>query len=195
MDIALELYDGLVDFMHWLAWKNVDDNKALMNHEDIFGELQVEFVKSLRAYGNLPTGEFMRVTKRMFDNRISELKHKYYGTHRGIPGIIASIDATFFDEIISDGFVLEDYIESKDFVEDVRNELCDGELEIFDMIVYGDERLTEMLRLVGMRSSFVYSSRGTVRIKAWHIADVLSISVIEARRHLSTIEKVVRSKL
>lgn len=190
----LELYSELEDFMHWLAWGNVDENKAMMNHDDIFGELQVEFVKSLNVYGDLPQDEFIKVTKRMFDNRISELKYKYYQTHRGIPGTFVSLHDLFHGGF-DGGFNLEKYAQSRDFVSKVRNELSDETLEIFDMIIFGDDRLGELLRLCGMRASHVYTSRGTIRIKTWHIADVMMISVGEARKHLSHIEEIVRRML
>jgi hypothetical protein len=195
MEKTAEYYDELVNFMHWLAHKHTDDNKALMNHDDIFGELQLEFVKSLNHYGELPRKEFINVTKRMFDNRIGELRHKYYGTHRGIPGIMASLDDSFLDDITSDDFCVEDFVESTNFVADIRSELRGIALKIFNMLIYGDERLTELLRLAGMRSSSVFSSRGTIRVKAWHIADVLTIPIAVVTTNLSNIERIVRSKL
>ena len=192
---VLLLYSELEDFMHWLAWKNVDDNNVMMNHDDIFGELQIEFVKSLKHYGNLPKKQFINVTKRMLDNRIAELRYKYYRTHRGMAGNMLSIDDDFIEDLLPDIFDLEAYIEIEDFVDDIRSQLSGLDLDIFDILYYGDERLTELLKLAGMRSSFVYSGRGTIRRKAWHIADILAISINKVKTSISHIEIVVRSVL
>lgn len=189
-------FSKLEDFMHWLAWRNVDEDKALMNHDDIFGELQIEFVKSLNVYGDLPMEEFVKVTKRMFDNRISELKYKYYETYRGIPEHVESLSDLFMTEtfVVSD-FDLEKYTQSRDFVATVRGELDGMALEVFDMVVFGDERLGELLKLAGARASCAYKSRGTIRIKTWHIADVLVADVSDVRDCINEIEGVIRSAL
>ena len=189
------LYSELEDFMHWIAWKNVDDNNVMMNHDDIFGELQIEFVKSLKHYGHLPKKQFINVTKRMIDNRIAELRYKYYKTHRGLAANMLSIDDDFIEDLLPDIFDLEAYVELEDFVEDIRDRMRGLDLEIFDILYYGDERMTELLKLVGMRSSYVYSGRGTIRRKAWHIADILAISISEVKASISHIEVVVRSVL
>ena len=189
------MYSELENFMHWLAWENVDDNNIMMNHDDIFGELQLEFVKSLQHYSDLPKKQFINVTKRMFDNRISELKYKHYRTHRRLAGNMMSIDDEFIEDLLPDMFDLEAYVEIKDFVECIREQLSGLDLDIFDILYYGDERLTELLKLAGMRSSYAYSGRGTIRRKAWHIADILVISITKVKTSLSHIEFVVRSVL
>src|SRR3990167_8635608 len=76
--LCSEVYDDLVKFVKWLASSNHDDSNIMMDYDEIVGELMLELVKGVAHYKHLERKKLLAVIKRMMDNRISELRYKYY---------------------------------------------------------------------------------------------------------------------
>ena len=87
-----EVYVELEKFVHFLASKNANPNNVMMEYDEIVSELMLEMVKGLRAYKDLPKGQLKAVIRRMMDNRVSELRYRFYVTHRVAENTSISID-------------------------------------------------------------------------------------------------------
>jgi hypothetical protein len=177
-----EVIAKLVKFIYWLAGHNANPDNVMMSFDEIVGELFVEIVKGLDKYGDLPEEELEAVLRKMMDNRISELKYKFYVTHRKFERslTIAISDA----ENNPDEYIGSDHTNpasvsaSKERVRRTRDQLSPTAKEVFDMLIFGDDRLNMQLNVSNMRAKSVYKDF-KVKVRPFHIANALRISEAE----------------
>jgi len=175
-----EVIANLVKLVYWLANENKNPDNVMMSFDEIVGELFVEIVKGLDKYKDLPQNELEAVIRRMMDNRISELKYRYYITHRKHENslTVALTDA----EDDPDEFLLSDQqynpasmSTSLERVRQTRGSLSNTAQRVFDILIFGDERLNQQLRVSTMRARSVYKDFKVI-IRPHHVADALMIS-------------------
>ena len=175
-----EVIANLVKLVYWLANENKNPDNVMMSFDEIVGELFVEIVKGLDRYKDLPQNELEAVIRRMMDNRISELKYRYYITHRKHENslTVALTDA----EDDPDEFLLSDQqynpasmSTSLERVRQTRGSLSNTAQRVFDILIFGDERLNQQLRVSTMRARSVYKDFKVI-IRPHHVADALMIS-------------------
>lgn len=172
-----QTYVRLVKLAYWMAGNNANQNNVMMSFDEIVGELLLEIVKGVKHYEDLPDNELDAVIRKMMDNRISELKYRYYKTHRKDElslTVSLSDGDEWLNEIEGDESV-DDIISSKHRVQETRTKLSDIAKEVFDALIFGNKRLSDMLKLSNMRGKAVYKNH-KMRIKPYHVADALMIS-------------------
>jgi DNA-directed RNA polymerase specialized sigma24 family protein len=177
-DRGEQTYVRLVKFAYWLAGNNQNQDSIMMSFDEIVGELLLELAKGLQHYEDLPDDELDAVIRRMMDNRISELKYKYYKTHRKyeLEKVVLSWDeCSEWENSTGHGSDTENITESKRRVQDTRNGLSPVSKEVFDALVFGNDRLNNQLKLSNMRANTVYKNH-KVRVRPHHVADALLIS-------------------
>lgn len=145
-----EVYASLEKLIWHLAWRLDNPNNAMMQAEEIAGELSLEVAKGLVAYGHLPQPELMKVLKCMLGYRISELKYKNYMTHRKAASLVVSLElesenTSDNDEKFGIPSDVEETIESAQKFTKLINSIHLQSAMILHAIVYGDKRLQEYL--------------------------------------------------
>lgn len=203
---VISTLDGLI---HWLAYTNADDNTGLMDADELVSELYEEIAKGIKHYSHLPEAELLRVLKRMMDHRISELKYKYYMTHRGeVSGgkLGYLVDDPFADEGETEGSIYnvcvmpstkpddnpELMLQGKQFLASFCEGLSDTAKAIVDSIVNGNRLVTLYVSMSGLRASYVYENGGTITIQPWHVARALDLDVAEAEAGFQEIQEALR---
>lgn len=177
------------DLVHYLAWNYDDQNTPLMDHDELAGELFLEVAKAIKRYSHLPYNQLLALIKTMMNNRLSELKYKYYMTHRG--AISNGRQFRLVDELEDDepgtvpvgGDNPEIIVEGRLFVEAFLGELSDTARLVASTVIYGNELLSLHVSMAGIRASYVYQNNGkTIEIQPWHVARALDldVSVVEA---------------
>ena len=99
-------FSSIERFVYWLADKLSygNDDNIMLSYEDVVGELMLEVAKGLNVYKDKPLNELLAILRRMCDARVSELKLKYYMTHRVMFKVTLSLDVEDLGEWIpSDG--------------------------------------------------------------------------------------------
>lgn len=191
-----ETIGNLVKFVYWLAGKNANPDNVMMSFDEIVGELFVEIVKGVDKYRDLPQNELEAVLRRMMDNRISELKYKFYVTHRKYERslTIALPDAEDdLDEYIgSNQSNPASLSASRERVQQTRQQLSSTAKQVFDMLIFGDERLNQQLNISNIRAKSVYKDY-KVKIRPFHIADALMISESEVVAAYDEIRQAYKS--
>lgn len=205
-----EVYLELEKFVHYLAGRNANPSNTMMEYDEIVGELMLEMVKGMRAYPHLEKDNLKAVIRRMMDNRVSELRYRFYATHRAAENKMISIDVevnvsdaaqldvlhplvdygeTPVEELIEDiGSNPADIYESADRVRITRTLLSPVARQVFDAVVYGNNMLATLVWLSTQRASCVFKS-SEVNVKPWHIADALRLDervVKEAFKEIKT---------
>ncbi len=173
-----ETYVRLVKFAYWLAGNNQNQHSVMLSFDEIVGELLLELAKGLQHYEDLPDNELDAVIRRMMDNRISELKYRYYKTHRRdeLEKVVLSWDDySEWEKTVDDGSDAEDIAESKHRVKATREKLSPIARRVFDALIYGDDRLNQQLQISNMRASTIYKNH-KVSVRPHHVADALLIS-------------------
>jgi len=172
-----QTYVRLVKFVYWLAGNNTNPDNVLMDFDEIVGELLLELAKGLKVYGDLPDEELDAVIRRMMDNRISELRYKYYCTHRkiGLSLTVSTDDGDEWIECADDGIDTDEIAASRHRVQFTREKLSPIAKRVFDALIYGSERLSKQLKLSNVRANSVYKNH-KVRVRPHHVADALLIS-------------------
>jgi hypothetical protein len=132
----------------------------------------------------------------MMDNRISELKYKFYMTHRkhelSLTISLSDIDDDPDEFILSGSHPNPASLSaSKDRVLLTRAKLSPVAREVFDVLIYGDERLNEQLRISHIRAKAVYKDF-KVKIRPFHVADALMISEREVLNAYDEIRSAYR---
>jgi len=189
----MEVYEELEKFIWYLAYQNQDPNNVMMEVEEIVGELMLELAKGLKFYNGLPSGQMQAVLRKMMDNRVSELKFRYYVSGRRIPlSLTVSLDLevgeTGDGQIVmfgvgGDDNLLHEFVpaefsspeeiyESMENVVRVRQGLSEVAQLVFDAVVFGNEQLTDVMYLSALRAAAVFKNK-TIRLKSRHIADAL----------------------
>lgn len=170
---------NLVKFVYWLAGKNANPDNVLMNFDEIVGELFLEIVKGLNKYGDLPQTNKEAVIRKMMDNRIAELKYRFYVTHRkfekSLTVAISDVEDDPDEYIVTNQPNPAHLSASRERVRQTREQLSPVAKQVFDMLIYGDERLNRQLNVSNLRAKSVYKDY-KVKVRPFHVADALNIS-------------------
>jgi len=153
----------------------------------------LELAKGLQHYEDLPDDELDAVIRRMMDNRISELKYKFYKTHRKIEisdsSYVSLEDYIDYQTLKSDRPDAEDIADSKHRVQVTREELSPIAKRVFDALIFGNKRLNAELKLSNKRANSVYKNH-KVRVRPHHVADALLISEKQVIKSYNEIREV-----
>jgi len=204
-----EVLERISGFVYWLAQRNVSD-APLMDAEEIAGELFCEIAKGMRYYEDKPMDELLALLRRMCDNRMSELKYKYYRTHRIAMVYALSIDVLdnpeecaplserrhlpmgvsvqLGDEVADTATLVESAIR----VQETRRRLSLIGQRVFDAVVYPNHNMTQQVLLASMRASAVYKGGGTVKVKPRHVAEALCLSLSVVKRAFTEIRETYK---
>lgn len=181
-----KVVEAIWKFVHWLASRSAMPTVPLMDYDELVGELLEEVAKGLKAYQGKPMNELLAILRKMCDNRLYELRHKYLHTHRREAANafgLEIIDPEGYEGDTSVGglpdeqvIYTHDLVLSRLRVRETRRRLERGYVrDVFDAIVYGDQNLGEQVAMAGVRAATVFKSGGSVRIKPWHVAEALAI--------------------
>lgn len=184
------VYDDIRKFVTYLAGCNADENNFMLQREEIEGELWVEFVKGIKRYGDLPQEQLLAVLRRMMDNRVAELRYRFYVTHRAAENGMGDIEDMY--ETPASGVNPEDAAISSERIVQIRDELSDISKKIFDAIVYGNDMIEEHCRLAGWRRAYVYKGGGHVTLQPYLVANALALGISEVKKALAEIRATVR---
>lgn len=206
---VMDKYLELERFIRYLAYRNAGELQVLMSVDEIIGELNVEFVKGFQRYGDLPDEQFRAVLRRMFDNRIVELKCRFYETHREHEKMIISLDISVgaadiqklspfardnddpnaqpVEELIEGDPDVDELYSSNARVLETRSRLSPNARKVFDAVVYGNAALAQVMYLVCQRASAIFKECSP-GIRAWHIADALGMSEKEVKKAIKEIK-------
>lgn len=200
-----EVHEALKKFVRYLA--STKANGAwLMDKDELEGELFEEMVKGYQKYGHLPKGELLAIIRKMMDNRISELTYKYYKTHRGLGNHAASLTKEEADSAcglegtwghavtwasMDESGTLDELIDSRARVEETLDRLSESAKIVLETVLGDNPHLATHIHLAGLRSSFTCkATKGTVRVKPWHVADTLMIEEKDVLKAYREIRKV-----
>jgi hypothetical protein len=184
------MVDRLAQFVWWLTWNNCNEDHPCMNSQDLHSELQLELIKGIQCYPWLPEEQLMAVLKRMLDNRVAELIHRFYGTHRKVEKLTISLEIDMdcreeiyegfankmsHDEYYSNGTTPtpEELYASKERVERTKARLQPMARRVLDYILNDEnDKLDMILRLSMLRAESKFSSPHT-NIKPRHVAEAM----------------------
>lgn len=167
------VYAEMEKFVYHLAWQNDNPNNVMMEAEEIAAELLAELAKGMKAYNGLPLEERKAVIRRMLDNRMGELKYRFYGTHRKAAKLTVSLEADeAVESLASDAPNPEQVLSSKERVEMTRSKLSKPAQAVFDAVVFGDTRLTNVM-LASLTRAFATYQNPTIKLRPWQVADAL----------------------
>lgn len=159
-----EIVKDLEKFVYYVA-NAVCCDAIGMELDDVVSECNMEILKGMEYYKSkkLNREQLHAVLRRMIDNRISELKYKYFLTYR--KSYQNTISLNFDLEItISNNRVMRDEVvgynngsgmisiegdpvqisESRDNVEMTRSLLPENVKKLFDMVIYDSDLLQDM---------------------------------------------------
>jgi len=186
-------YQELERFIYYLAWKS-DEENILMGTEEIMGELLLELVKGMKAYPQLQGAQKQAVLRRMLDNRLGELNHRFYGTHRVEARFSISIESDIMgtaELVPCTDMTPEDIQASKERVEATRSRLLEIDQKVFDAVIFGDKRLDEVLRLNTIRTNHVkknpHFNNPVTALRISQVAKALLLSENQIRESFSHI--------
>jgi len=184
-----ELYDKLNKYIHWLAAKKATDH-VLMEREELEGELYEQLVYGWMYYRDrgLTVGELLAVIKQMLNNRISELKYRFYLTHRSAEKEMMDLDDLECDGPPDPEHIVEHMLRFSGFLDTLE---C-GERTIVDAILWPDKRMCDQVRLRTFRRSYVYDVP-SITIDWKLVADALHIQYAEARQAWSSVKRKWRN--
>lgn len=203
-----KIVEAVWKFVHWLASRSAIPTVPLMDYDELVGELLEEVAKGIKAYPGKPLEELLAILRKMCDNRLYELRHKYLHTHRREAANAFGLEIIDPDQSMGKTTVgklpdeqviyTHDLVLSGLRVCETRRRLERGYVrDVFDAIVYGDHNLGEQVSLSGARAAAVFKSGGSVRIKPWHVAEALALPedvVKEAFKIIKEIYGHVRSE-
>jgi len=188
-----QTYVRLVKFAYWLAGNNQNQHCVLLSYDEIVGELLLELAKGLQHYEDLPDDELDAVIRRMMDNRISELKYRFYKTHRKVElennEFWSWDDCSEWENSVEGKPDAEDIADSKRRVQATREKLSPIAKRVFDALIFGNKRLNVELKLSNKRANSVYKNH-KVRVRPHHVADALLISEKQVIKSYNEIREV-----
>lgn len=207
-----ELFAELVNFIHWLAIKQQNSQTVMMDKDELIGELYVEFVVGVQRYGNKPKNECMAILRRMFDNRIAELKAKYHYTHRAaeldlntiplqqldrdapdnIDEIVTNVNVEYYQSVTEDHASLEEIVEVESTIRAMYLRLSENASRVFQVLMGDSDNpmILSHLLLSSMRANAVYDNGGTIRLRTWQIADALFMLPSDVQEAMEEIKQV-----
>lgn len=176
----VEIIAQMEGFVKHLAGRVASDTgDVLFTFDELVGELNEELVKGIRyyekkglAFDSDGTEQLKALLRRMMDNRIAELRHKYYGTHRVHAKFNISIEMEL--DIYEDGSLEEtipdesspspeDILLSLDRVNRTRAKLSPMAKTVFDACLKGNVRLDQLMLLSAIRAKTVGSKPKVAR--------------------------------
>ena len=188
------VYKKLEKFVYYLAWSNNTPGNVMMEAEEISAELFLELAKGLKYYKGYPQGRKLAAIRRMLDNRVSELKYRYFGTHRKAAKLSISIETDESCEMYGDSELdPERKAIANDRVLEVRSKLVtEAAKKIFDTIILGTDastpRFEDVMLLNSQRATMAFKNP-TLTIKTSHIADALFMTTCQVRTAMDEIKK------
>lgn len=192
------LYDKLKGYVRWLASKRSSPSNVLMSAQELEGELNAEIVFGFMYYQGRVGGmdEMVKVVKRMLHNRVGELVHRFYGTHRSAEKGMRSLEESggTMSDIFSHGDdvdLLADTIPEPQpgpLDQTIANEslaefwgmLDDDERRMVSAVIYPDRRMRAQIRLRSWRRSHVFQ-RCTVTLDCALVAEALHMDIDYAK--------------
>jgi len=188
---AEDVYDHFTNYI-WYISLHIGSmaSDVLTEPEELVGELNEEMVKGFNQYGHLPFSQLSKIIKTMILNRIGELRHRYYGTHRKAAVGILSTDSpdaeSAEDKVGNPAHILE----SKERVAATRMRLGESAKKVFDAVVMEeDPRVTRELLIVTTRAYETFE-KPNVRIKPAMVARALGMEIKEVEKAFREIKKV-----
>lgn len=194
IDIDSALYKRLHGFVCYLAYHNQNPNNVMMAYDEIVSDLTEEMLKGLAYYSHLPPGQLEAAVKKVISNRLGELKYRHYKTHRQAQNSNLSLDAVVGDDITIGESVSDDtsrpeaILDSRDRVINTRDRLSATAKEVFDAVIFGDERLELEIRIGTMRSNSIFKEP-KIYLKSWQIADALDLADQDVKDAFKEIRK------
>jgi hypothetical protein len=158
----------------------------MMAYDELLGDLTEELLKGLAYYADKPDNELEAAVRQVLLNRIGELKHKHYNTHRKAQNHSLSLDAeldgdlTVGESVEDDTSRPERILDSRDRVINTRNKLSSQAREVFDAVIFGDDRLNVQIQMGIMRSNAIFKEP-KIYLKSWQIADALNFTDQEVK--------------
>lgn len=194
--IVEEVYKAMEGFIKHLAHRFCNDD-IMFEYDELCGDLNEELVKGMRYYaGKISDIEQLKaVLRRCLDNRIAELRHRHYGTHRVKARLNISIDIDFDVDVIDIPYIEtlcvddanpEILVESYERVEKTRNLLSDVSRRVFDACIFGNNRLAIIAWLSALRRSAV-KPHAIAYLRPWMIVESLGISEPEVKKAFTEI--------
>lgn len=150
-ELTEQMYEQLIAFVKWLSSNSVSGESVMMDYDEIVGELMLELVKGCRHYSHLSKDKLAAVLRRMMDNRISELRYRYYKTHRIAERTMEDLYSKEHEALLPSYVSVEELVESNELVHSVRERISDKAKIVFDALIFGNERMSEFVRLSEMR--------------------------------------------
>jgi DNA-directed RNA polymerase specialized sigma24 family protein len=191
-----DIYQKLEKFVYWLASGNQDPDVPGMEYDDLVQELLVELIKGLHHYAtqNLPMTSLIKLLKTMMDHRVSELRYRYYVTHRNLGRypLTLSFSPDESDEddaadMIPDDTDIVALCESAERVRQTRLRLSPNALKVLDSVIFGNKRLSMLTAVSAKRSTAIFKRNWANRLRPWHLADALFMPECEVRHALEEI--------
>lgn len=185
-----EIMKDLMMYADFMAQQYANDNHPLMTKDEIYSEMMEEIAKGLKHYSELKPNHLCATIKTMMKNRISELRYKYYVTHRKGEKQSYSLDAELIDggstlgDVIASEFNTEDIIESIERVRQLRARLSPTAKRILDSVLesdtYDSDRIDLLMRLAAMRAATVKYMH--LRIRPYHVSEALCIPELDCKK-------------
>lgn len=197
-----EIIEQLRGFITHLASIHQDEYVMDMQFDDLVGELMLELAKGLSYYRDKPSDQKLVLLRRMMDNRIGELRYRYYITSRQFGRLEFSLeyaapyqsgenqDADDLGETIPDVLDVEGIVDSKERVARVRDALSPKSKRVLDAVISGNKRLSVIMAASTFRSTSVFKTTSPVTLKAWHLADALFMSEKDVQASIIEIRRV-----
>ena len=182
----------MIPFVHYLAARNAGDS-ILMEYDELVGELYLELVKGVQYYAdkNLSNDQLKAVLRKILDNRISELRYRYYVTHRAAAMSALSLSDDGCEFISADDPTPDQVYASKELVESVRAALSETAQQVFDAVVLGaSDMLGTLVWLSCVRANTVHANSKAV-MKYWHVASALGLEENDVRQAFKEIKAVM----
>lgn len=171
-DDELEAYTA---FARMLAGRNQSyDHVWIMNFEDLFAEMMLEVAKGIRVYHAKPVDERTMIIKRMMVNRIKEIKHRMFVTHRNTEVGALLLDHDDADDNIP-GDDLEIIYNSVERVKKTLEKLTPDARKVLEAILFGNDRLNSIMKLAAKRKT--QAKYVHLKIRALYVADALLLPV------------------
>lgn len=202
-----DIYEAMIKFVYHLARRYANED-LMFQMDELVGELMLELVKGVKYYSSksLSMEQMKAVLRRMLDNRISELRHRHYGTHRIHAKFTLSLEIDLYDDddggmVEPVGVLFQERVTDSDLAPDpasvfsslervnaTRALLSEEAARVFDACIFGDDRLAMFMWLSSVRASSVRKN-GIVSLKPWIVADALMMSELEVKKAFSQIRR------
>jgi hypothetical protein len=182
------MLEQLDKFVWHLAWRYDNPENVMMSADEIASELKEELVKGIKAYGDRPANELLAILKRMLDNRIAELTHRFYGTYRKEDKRLLRLDAAVspndegYDRDLAEGVMVlrdncddpQDICESRERVQRTFDGLSPIAKQVLSAVLYENDDLDTTMKLAMLRAESRFSSPH-IDIKPRHVASALGL--------------------